>query len=260
MSIGAIVRQRREQLGLTQDEVAVLAGISKPYLSNIETGKAKHPPSDKVLADLEPALKLDCGELMKVAHMMATPADIRQEHESLIAEVRNLRQVLKEFLAGKKTGDELRSQLSPPDAQGNIRRIMVSSMVPIINRVSAGYPCHFTDLDYPTSVADEYIRCPDVTDSQAFGARVVGDSMEPDYREGDIVIFSPNTQVKNGDDCFVRFDAQASWGTTFKRYYQDEPEMIRLQPLNGKYPAETYPRRRITGLWPAVFKIQKLRV
>jgi len=85
---------------------------------------------------------------------------------------------------------------------------------------------------------------------------VSGDSMEPDYRQGDIVVFSPNAQVRNGDDCFVRF---ASGETTFKRFYQDSPETIRLQPLNNKYPAEVFPCDDITGLWPALYKQQKLR-
>ena len=61
--------------------------------------------------------------------------------------------------------------------------------VPLINKVAAGYPREFTDLAYPARVADEYVRCPDLDDPDAFAARVVGDSMQPNYAEGDIVIF-----------------------------------------------------------------------
>ena len=123
--------------------------------------------------------------------------------------------------------------------------------------MAAGYPAHFTDLDYPPGVADEYVRCPDLHDTQAFAARVVGDSMEPEFREGDIVVFSPNTQPRPGDDCFVRFDEDG--GTTFKRFYQDNKTTIRLQPRNNAYPAMTYPAEKITGLWPALFRIEQLR-
>ena len=80
--------------------------------------------------------------------------------------------------------------------------------IPIINKVPAGYPTDFTDLDYPPSVADEYVRCPDIHDPQAFAARVVGDSMEPAYREGDIVVFAPNTPAESGQDCFVRLNGR----------------------------------------------------
>ena len=130
-------------------------------------------------------------------------------------------------------------------------------MVPVINNVAAGYPHHFTDLDYPPGVADEYVRCPDVHDPQAFAAQVVGDSMEPDYREGDIVIFSPNLEFRSGDDCFVRFEEAGE--TTFKRVYQDDQDTLRLQPLNRAYPAQTHAREAITGLWPALFKLQRVR-
>ena len=129
------------------------------------------------------------------------------------------------------------------------------SDIPIINEVSAGYPTDFTDLDYPPSVADGYVRCPDVHDPQAFAARVVGDSMEPAYRQGDIVVFAPNTPAESGQDCFVRLETGE---TTFKRVYQDDPSSLRLQPLNDKYPAHIVPRREVTGLWPAVVRIERL--
>ena len=73
---------------------------------------------------------------------------------------------------------------------GNIEQVTANA-VPVINRVSAGYPRDFTDLGYPPRVADDYVSCPDVSDRDAFAARVHGDSMVPKYREGDIVIFSP---------------------------------------------------------------------
>ena len=81
--------------------------------------------------------------------------------------------------------------------------------VPVINRVAAGYPHHFTDLDYPPSVADEYVRCPDVHDTQAFATRVVGDSMEPRFHEGDIVIFAPNTPAGEPHRCRRDRDGRA---------------------------------------------------
>lgn len=267
MSLGQFVKRQREKIGLTQDQVAAAAGISKPYLSNIETGKAKNPPTDVVLQMLEKAMAFNPGELTAMAHLLKTPADVRQKHEELQAEVEKLRGVLKGLMHGGKKGARKPAKKFPKhlpaksaaSADSNVWPIACGKVVPIINSVAAGYPHNFTDLDYPPSVADEYIRCPDLHDPQAFGARIVGDSMEPDYNQGDIVIFSPNTAPKNGDDCFVRFDANACWETTFKRFYQDTADSIRLQPLNSKYASQVYPSSKITGLWPAVLKIQKLR-
>jgi len=256
MNFGEILRNRREELGLTQDALAALADISKPYLSNIETGRAKNPPTDRVLAELEKHLQMTQGELTRLAHLARTPCDVRQEHEVLSADNITHKKLLDELLkkSPNPAGANLHEVLTQHE---NLSAISAGIVVPVINRVAAGYPHAFTDLDYPASVADEYVRCPDIRDQQAFAARVIGDSMEPRYHEGDIVVFSPNTQPRPGDDCFVRFGYDE--GTTFKRFYQDSPETVRLQPLNDKYPAMAYPIDSITGIWPAVFRIESLR-
>ena len=44
------------------------------------------------------------------------------------------------------------------------------------------------------------------------------------------------TDVKNGDDCFVRFSMPHE--TTFKRVFFEKDDMIRLQPRNQKYPPQ----------------------
>jgi len=261
MTLGAIIRQRRETFGFTQDQLALMAGISKPYLSNIETGKAKNPPSDGILRQIEKRLEFAPGELTKIAHMSRTPMDVRQEHELMAAELQKLRAVVRGLICnGPRKGvggvdlDRLAARLAE---SGNATEMSAGGVVPVINNVAAGYPQHFTDLDYPTSVADEYIRCPDLHDPNAFAARVVGDSMAPKYQEGDIVVFSPAAGPKNGDDCFVRF--AASDETTFKRYYQDAADVVRLQPLNDKYPGQTCRPDEINGLWPAVYRFERLR-
>jgi phage repressor protein C with HTH and peptisase S24 domain len=285
MSVGTIIRQRRQQLSVTQDVLAVKAGISKPYLSNIETGRAKNPPTDSILVALESALEFEQGHLLKLAHLERTPKDVRIEHELLGTEVQKLRQVIRELMAGprKQNGAidldamaaELRDATVGMDAApakqtdsydhnrpdpDTVAAIRAGKIVPIINRVAAGYPKNFTDLDYPPGVADDYLRCPDLDDPQAFALHVEGDSMEPLYHSNDLVVFSPNTPARSGDDCFVRFEADCA--TTFKRFYQDDvPDgeaRIRLQPLNNKYPAQVYDRQQITGLWPAVFRFEKL--
>jgi SOS-response transcriptional repressor LexA len=261
MSFGSIVRRRRAQLGLTQDQLAPRAGISKPYLSNIETGKAKNPPSDGVLKALEQALGFEPGELAGIAHLARTPVDVRQSHELLEAEVQQLRSVVKELLANAPRmeigGEDLGQLVARLRQKSNVTQLPAGVVVPIINTVAAGYPHNFRDLDYPPSVADEYIRCPDLHDAQAFAARVVDDSMEPRYHEGDIVVFSPASHARSGDDCFVRFAGAGA--TTFRRFYQDDAETIRLQPVNSKYAGATHGRQEVAGLWPAVFRMEKLR-
>ena len=82
MSLGRIIRKKREQLNLTLGEVSSRVGFSKPYLSTIETGKVKNPPSDQLLRKLEKVLQFEPGLLLHIAHMEALPSDVRQEYES----------------------------------------------------------------------------------------------------------------------------------------------------------------------------------
>jgi repressor LexA len=247
MELGTIIRKRRKEHGLTQDQLSERVGISKPYLSNIETGRVKNPPTDRILVALEGELGFESNALLRLGHLVRTPSDIARELDEQQAELVHLRRVVQELTDGNhgQTPGEWRGQLP------------VGRSTPVINSVAAGYPAHFTDLDYPAGGSEESVHCPGLNDEQAFAARVVGDSMEPVYHEGDLVVFSPNTQPRPGDDCFVRFADDA--GTTFKRFYQDTPDEIRLQPLNNACPAQTHSKNSITGLWPAVFRIEQLR-
>src|SRR4030042_1508702 len=196
MSLGQIIRKKREQMHLTLDEVSAGVGFSKPYLSTIETGRVNNPPSDELLTKLEKTLEFEPGLLLPIAHMESLPPDIRQEYESAEAENQKLRQFIKN-LVHKKSGQVQFDGILPESEKASVS---AGRLVPVINKVAAGYPADFNDLDYPAGVADDYVRCPDLHDANAFAERVVGDSMEPRFNEGDIVVFSPAADVHNGAD------------------------------------------------------------
>ena len=265
-TMGVKLRRKRLRLGLTLDELAGRTGISKPYLSLIETGRVMNPPSDEKLRRLEQALAFKAGELLTQAHLQRTPRDVRAVLNNLMKgswfRVQGSGKdggENGESAAGVNLDDAYLSgvlQEMVEQSAGNVERVG-SNAAPVINRVSAGYPKDFTDLNYPKGVADEYVACPDLNDPQAFAARVHGDSMTPKYREGDIVIFSPAAAPRSGDDCFVRF---GDGHTTFKRAFFETDEkgeaVIRLQPRNEKYRAQTIASEKVTGLWKAVYKYQ----
>jgi repressor LexA len=258
MSLGQIIRNRREELKLTLDEVSRKVGFSKPYLSTVETGKVKNPPGDELLTRLERVLGFDSGQLLHMAHLERMPSDVRGAFEAKEAENQKLRQYLQKHMPkGKKkggigalvAGTKLNVESGKP-------ALSAGRLVPIINRVTAGYPTDFNDLDYPVGVADDYVRCPDLHDPNAFAVRVIGDSMEPRFHEGDIVVFSPAAEVRNGDDCFIRFTQPHE--TTFKRVFFEADKKIRLQPRNDQYSPTIIDGKRIDGIYRAVSRYEKL--
>ena len=88
-------------------------GISKPYLSNIETSRVKNPPTDGVILRLEKVLGFAREQLRRMAHLARTPLDVRAEHETLSAEVEKLRVVLAQLLAERPKAKPRRRAAGP---------------------------------------------------------------------------------------------------------------------------------------------------
>jgi phage repressor protein C with HTH and peptisase S24 domain len=258
MALGNIIRKKREELKLTLDEVSRKVGFSKPYLSTVETGKVNNPPSDELLRKLEQTLGFEPGLLLHIAHVERLPSDIRKEYETSEAENKKLRNLIRQII--EKSPDKSKVNKLLKAEKVNIAAVSESvsagRFIPIINKVAAGYPRDFDDLDYPVGIADDYVRCPDIHDPNAFAVRVVGDSMEPKYREGDIVVFSPSAEVHNGDDCFVRFTSPHE--TTFKRVFFEENDKVRLQPRNDSYAPMIIEGKRVDGMYRAIIKYERL--
>ena len=260
-ALGPKIRKYRRRLGLTLDELAGRTSISKPYLSLIETGRVTNPPSDEKLRRLEQALAFTPGELVTQAHIQRTPRDIQAMLQKLMAGKQALGDQPTASSAAKTDGVKTKGPLTaaaqpatspsttplPLDLDaaymsgvlqelvdksvGNVERVTANA-VPVINRVSAGYPRDFSDLGYPPRVADDY--------------------------QGDIVIFSPAASPREGDDCFVRF---ADGNTTFKRVFFESDggkSVLRLQPRNEKYRPQTVPSENVAGLYRAIYRYQRV--
>jgi transcriptional regulator with XRE-family HTH domain len=68
-TFGTIIRDRRRQLDLTQEDVARRIKTSTPYVGHLESGK-RHP-SDKILTRLAEVLGLDQREMFFLANPRA---------------------------------------------------------------------------------------------------------------------------------------------------------------------------------------------
>jgi transcriptional regulator with XRE-family HTH domain len=68
-NFGQVIRERRRQLDLTQEEVAHRIKTSTPYVGHLESGK-RHP-SDKILTRVAEVLGLDRRDLFFLANPRA---------------------------------------------------------------------------------------------------------------------------------------------------------------------------------------------
>jgi repressor LexA len=253
-SLGEMIRAERRRAGLTQEALAAAIGCGKSHLSLMESDE-RTDSLDRARM-IEHALGITDGRIAAAVQWRAMSPDMRLRVQSAESSSRRIAARLKHALTSSDPLDELRSLVAQTAA--NIDGpLPLGRQIPVINKVAAGYPKEFTDLDYPASVADDYIACPDVSDPDAFAARVVGDSMLPEYREGEIVVFSPEAPTPDGADCFVRLERDNE--TTFKRvYFEEDGSVIRLQPLNSAYPPRVVDREDVAGMYAAVYVMRRI--
>lgn len=131
--------------------------------------------------------------------------------------------------------------------------------VPIINGISASRFVEKTNLDYPPGFADRYVPAP-TDDPEAFAMVVDGDCMEPDYRAGELVIFSPlevqRYGPQSGKDYAIQLDQQAANESGFKRLFTDRenPGIFYFRCVNPKYTTnEKVQRERVIRLARAIW-------
>ncbi len=76
--------------------------------------------------------------------------------------------------------------------------------IPLIGLAQAGGDGYFDDAGYPIGGAWDEIPFPDLGDPHAYALEISGDSMEPVYRDGDIIIVAPHANIRRGDRIVVR--------------------------------------------------------
>jgi SOS-response transcriptional repressor LexA len=110
--------------------------------------------------------------------------------------------------------------------------------IPVISWVMAGKFAEAVDC-WPEGVSgeDEPVFSRRQLSARAFALRVVGESMETRYKEGDIIVVEPEIEVVTGDPCVAKVAGEV----TFKIYYENGTE-IRLKALNPKYPDMVFPK------------------
>jgi phage repressor protein C with HTH and peptisase S24 domain len=118
--------------------------------------------------------------------------------------------------------------------------------IPLIGLARAGGEGYFDDGGYPVGSGWDEITCPGIADENAYALRIVGDSMEPVYREGDIIVVSPNSDVRRGDRVVVRLTGGEVMVKVLARRTGREYE---FHSFNPDYPPRRVPAAEV--LWMA---------
>lgn len=120
-------------------------------------------------------------------------------------------------------------------------------VVPLISWVQAGAWEDINDIFHPQT-AEEFYPCPENHSKYTYALKVVGESMWPDFIEGDIIFVDPETEARNGSCVIVRQNGNTE--ATFKQLIIDGSQKY-LKALNPNWPnpiIEMLPDATISGV------------
>jgi phage repressor protein C with HTH and peptisase S24 domain len=114
-------------------------------------------------------------------------------------------------------------------------RNAIARRIPLIGLAQAGSEGFFDDGGYPVGGGWDEISVPDVPDPNAYALEISGESMEPVFRDGDVVIVSPGAPVRRGDRVVVRTRAGEVMAKELLRQSARRVELASLNPAHPNY-------------------------
>lgn len=114
--------------------------------------------------------------------------------------------------------------------------------IPLIGMTQAGAGGFFDDGGYPVGGGWEQVPFPRVEDENAYALEVTGESMEPLYRQGDILIVSPNAPTRNSDRVVIR---TTDGEVMAKLLVRRTTKTIELASMNPDHPNFVFPLDRV---------------
>jgi phage repressor protein C with HTH and peptisase S24 domain len=108
--------------------------------------------------------------------------------------------------------------------------------VPLLGFAEAGNGGYFDDHGFPAGAGWDEIAFPAVNDERAYALKISGQSMEPAYRDGDVIVVSPSAPIRRGDRVVVRMRDGEVMAKELKR---KTAKSIELKSLNVEHPDRT---------------------
>ena len=105
--------------------------------------------------------------------------------------------------------------------------------VPLIGLAEAGAGGFFDDGGFPAGKGWDEVAFPGVDDEHTYALEVSGNSMEPVYRDGTVIVVSPATPIRRGDRVVVK---TSDGEVMAKELRRRTGKTIELKSLNADHP------------------------
>lgn len=110
-----------------------------------------------------------------------------------------------------------------------VASIRIPTRIPLLGLAQAGGDGFFDDGGFPVGGSWDEVSVPEIGDPNAYALEISGDSMEPVFREGDMVVVSPAAPIRRGD----RVVAKTLGGEVMaKQLARKSAKRIELKSLN----------------------------
>lgn len=209
MEFAKLLKKYREasSTGLNRTDLARELGFHPSYIMQIEKGSKAPPPVDRV-KDIAKALKLTPEQRDALIY-----ASVNERWDTELHEVERI-------YKGKVTG----MSFPKMDRDPEIKKI------PLISWVTAGQLSPVID-EYPAGWAEDWVYTTRKGE-RMFALKVNGDSMEPVFKDGDVIIVDPDAESYHND--FVIAKDILENEATFKQLRRLGDQYM-LHPLNPAY-------------------------
>ena len=111
----------------------------------------------------------------------------------------------------------------------------VARRIPLIGLAQAGGDGFFDDGGYPVGGGWDEVSLPEIADPNAYALEINGESMEPVFRDGDIVVVSPAAPIRRGDRVVVRTMGGEVMAKQLARRSARRVELKSLNPAHPDY-------------------------
>lgn len=125
--------------------------------------------------------------------------------------------------------------------------------IPLIGMAQAGADGFFGDAGYPVGGGWDEVSLPDIADPNAYALEISGESMEPVFRDGDIIIVSPDASIRRGDRVVLR---TIRGEVMAKHLARRSARKVDLRSFNADHPNYSFDLSEITWMHRIIWASQ----